>query len=337
MKSFDAAVLLGIPDMPKYLARVEEKLVAVAATDNPALGKPLTRIVHAPSKRLRSMLVIAAATSNGGKVNDSVIAGCAAIELVHLGSLVHDDIMDSAATRWNIPTVNAREGTNTAIVVGDYLFAKAGVAAATINAEAASLISSTIVHLCDGQSREQADRYNQERTIESYLTAISGKTASLISAACQMGGLCSGLDDHHTQALSHYGQAFGVAFQLIDDLLDFLSTEKLMGKPVGTDVREGIYTLPVLLALQTPHRKTIKPLLKPPNCTGSVLVQPLWESGAFEQTIQKVRAYSHQAQQELKPLNLTPGLAQLPKAYVEWALTHLIAEPYSKEVLQFLR
>lgn len=327
MKPFDVAELLGISDMPTHLKKIEAGLAKATATDNPSLQQPILRLVSAGSKRLRSVLVIATADSQNKPIDDTIISGCVAIELVHIGSLVHDDIIDNADTRWGIPTVNNREGANQAILVGDFLFAQAGVVAASINAAAAGLISSTIATLVDGESREVADEFNMERTLESMYAAIHGKTAALVSAACQMGGICAGSGKKELDAYARYGEAFGTAFQLIDDILDFLSSEELMGKPVGNDVKEGVYTLPLLISLQGQNADDVRRILKQNDINHSELSEYIKESGGFSATINETKKYNHDAVDALKYIHGSSALARLPDEYMTWAMSNLVQNP----------
>lgn len=327
MKSLDITNLLNVPEMPELLTQVEQKLVEFTTNANPALQIPITRLIHAKSKRLRSMLVIAVTNSQDKPIDEKVLAGCAAIELTHIASLVHDDIIDEAQTRWGIPTVSSQEGLNHAILVGDYLFARSGVAAATINSEAAHLMSTAMADLIDGESREVAEEYNMSRSVDSLITSLRGKTAALIGASCRMGGLCAGLAEEQLDALTRYGEAFGIAFQLVDDILDLLSTPELMGKPIGNDMKEGVYTLPLITTLGGSRANEARTLLE--NKDYDRLKGLLIEDGSIQKTIAETVRYSEQAVKELEILAGSSSLAALPKAYLEWAFSNLVADEYS--------
>jgi geranylgeranyl pyrophosphate synthase len=326
LKLEDLAKLLKIPELPMYIGRAEKAIEDILTVSNSSLHNPSLRLIKGGGKRLRPFFVIAAAASQGGKVGADVIRCCAAIELVHIGTLVHDDIIDDAEVRWGIPTVNAKEGVSNAILVGDYLLALASVEAATVSKEVAHIIASTIADMCDGQSQETNDNYNVERSIKSYLETIYKKTAALTSAACRIGAICAGLPDQQVEALTNYGKAFGVAFQITDDLLDFLSTTEAMGKPVGNDIKEGVYTLPLLLALKGEDQGEIRswlgkyPSSQPPQ---SKIVEALRQSGALHATLKEIRKYNGIAATSIRELggnNTVEGLAQLPEAYLNWAL-----------------
>ena len=339
MNTSELAELLHLPDLDADLARVEQGLES-ALTDghqNPYLVEPGLRVVRGGGKRLRPVLTIAAAASFGGGFDDDVQAGAVACELVHAGSLVHDDIMDDADERRGTPTVNSVEGDNHAILVGDFLLARAGELAAGVSKEVAGTLASTIAALGDGQSREVVDLYDTERTVESFLTSISGKTAALMRSSARIGALCGRLPEDAVAALSEFGQAFGMAFQIIDDVLDIVSSAELMGKPVGNDIREGVYTLPVLLALRQDGGERIRGLLaaKPADPDAVAEVQR-WvrADGAIDATLDEARRYNEEAAKALEPLPQNPvveGLAGLPEAYLRWALDTKVAHPVSRK------
>ena len=190
-----------------------------------------------------------ATASPSRSVGDDVVLGGVSVELVHLGSLYHDDVMDEAATRRGVESVNARWGNLKAILAGDFLLAKASEIAAGLGTEVAGLLAATIGTLCEGQVRELQRVFDVTRTEEQYLAAIAGKTASLFAAACRIGALVVDLERHEVEALTLYGHRFGMAFQIVDDILDVVATDEQLGKPAGNDLAEGVYTLPVIRAL----------------------------------------------------------------------------------------
>lgn len=298
------------------------------------LSQPLRRIVQARSKRLRPFLILSIAAASSKEVDETVLKAAAAVELIHLGSLVHDDTIDKAASRWNTATISSQEGTDTAIIAGDYLFAQAAKQAAMVSQIVAASTAAALAELCEGQSLELADQYNAARSRESYLRAIHGKTASLFEASCRIGGLCVGLKDPQVQALGRYGAAFGMAFQLLDDTLDFISTDDLSGKPVGTDILQGVYTMPLLLALQKSQDKGhIKDLLHKKDAAGG-LSGILLENGSIQKTLQLVKKYNDEALRaldEFDPAELH-DFRQFPAAYTKWALANLIDEKYRSSI-----
>lgn len=325
---FDLSAVLDIPELPDYLKQVQDKLVAVTKITNPSIQRPVRRVIAAPSKRLRSALVIA---STDGIVTEQVITTCTAIELVHLGSLVHDDIMDNADTRWGVQTIRQKEGVNQALLVGDYLFAKANQVAASVSVELSELIATTIVNLCDGQARELESLYDTGRTLSAYKAAIKGKTASLMSAACRAGALAGGFDATKTHSLGKFGEVFGFSFQMLDDVLDLISAPELLGKSTASDVQEGVYTMPVLLGLRGPHAKQLKAYLADAR---KAPLNPLAYStlhNPIQQTLNEVKNYNHKAQRTLKGVNMQ--LSMLPEIYTNWALSGLVNDKYKSVIV----
>ncbi|HJM00253.1 MAG TPA: polyprenyl synthetase family protein, partial [Acidimicrobiales bacterium] len=234
------------------LGRVEAALREAATTDDDFLTEVASHLIPAGGKRLRPAFVIAAALSldpmgdRSESLTDEMVRGGVAVELVHLGSLYHDDVMDEAETRRGIEAVNHRWGNLTAILAGDFLLAKASELAASLGTEVAELLAATIGHLCEGQVRELQLIYDSSRSEEQYLQAISGKTAELYATSCRIGAIVSGADRSVVDQLTEFGHAYGMAFQVVDDILDLVATDEELGKPSGNDLREGVYTLPVI-------------------------------------------------------------------------------------------
>ncbi|MDQ1437637.1 MAG: hypothetical protein QOK43_1266 [Acidimicrobiaceae bacterium] len=260
------ATLLGVPGLEADLARVEGTLRASVQSGDAFLSEVAGHLVGAGGKRLRPALAVAAAAAGGvDEVTDAVVRGGVSVELVHIGSLYHDDVMDEAATRRGVESVNARWGNLVAILAGDFLLAKASEIAASLGTEVAGLLAATIGRLCEGQVGELRTAFSVERTEAEYLDSISGKTASLTSAACRIGALCAGLDRAVVDGLTSFGLAFGMVFQIRDDVLDVVGTDAQLGKPAGQDLVEGTYSLPVIRALADPvNGPELRPLLGSP-------------------------------------------------------------------------
>jgi heptaprenyl diphosphate synthase len=241
--------LLRLPTLEADLARVEAALRKAVEAGDPFMTTVASHLVPAGGKRLRPALAVCVGSLSSAPVADDVIMGAVAVELVHLGSLYHDDVMDEARTRRNVESVNARWGNLVAILAGDFLLARASEIAASLGTEVAGLLASTIGSLCEGQVRELSQAYDLGRTEEAYLTSISGKTAALMATACRIGGITAGLDRPTIDTVTHYGQRVGMVFQIVDDILDVVATDEELGKPAGNDLVEGVYTLPVIRAL----------------------------------------------------------------------------------------
>lgn len=307
---------------------LEELLVKAVKSQDPFLSQVAVHLIHAGGKRLRPILTIAAATA--GYLSASILSddleplpfisipkeillGGVAVELVHLGSLYHDDVMDEAATRRKVETVNARWGNLVAIVAGDFLLARASGVAADLGAEVSSLLARTIAQLCEGQVIELQDAFNLDRTEASYLQAISGKTASLMATACRIGALLSGVSPEKIQHLTSFGESFGMIFQLRDDILDLIGAEEILGK-TGQDLLEGIYTLPVIHTLSDsvkgPELKSLltgpldEPVLEKARCI-------INESGGIRFALETAKTFSNKAKQSLDAIGDNAGLQSL--------------------------
>jgi heptaprenyl diphosphate synthase len=235
--------------MDEGRVRIEAAMRASVVTSDPYLTEIASHLIVAGGKRLRPVLAIAAGQLDGETASDDVVQGGVACELVHLGSLYHDDVMDEAETRRGVETVNARWGNLQAILAGDFLLSRASEIAASLGTEVAGLLARTIGWLCEGQIEELRHTYDTARPEESYLRSIHGKTASLYGTAARIGGIVAGLDRLRIDALTEYGNAYGMVFQIVDDVLDLTSTDEQLGKPAGHDMEEGVYTLPVLRTL----------------------------------------------------------------------------------------
>jgi heptaprenyl diphosphate synthase len=243
---------VGLIPLAGDVARVEDRLHESVSADDRFLGEVAAHLLRAGGKRLRPMLALCAGYAARGAdapAAPEVVTGAASVELVHLGSLYHDDVIDEAETRRSVPSVNARWSNIVAILAGDFLLAQASSLAASLGADVAGLLASTIGELCRGQVLELQHLFDTGRSEESYLSAIEGKTASLMATSCRIGGMVCGVHADTLDALTQFGHHLGMCFQIVDDVLDVTQTEAELGKPTGNDIHEGVYTLPVLHAL----------------------------------------------------------------------------------------
>ncbi len=238
---------LPVPDTE--MERLERELRNAVLRDDAFLDEISTHLIAAGGKRLRPALTIASAGASGEDASTATLLGGVAVELVHLASLYHDDVMDEATRRRNVVSVNARWGNLLAIVAGDYLLARSAEIAASLGNEIAGLLAATLARLCQGQVADVRSAFAVERSEAEYLEAISNKTAALLATACRIGGLTGGLTPGEVETLTNFGESFGMLFQLRDDVLDIIASEEDLGKPPGQDLAEGVYTLPVLRAL----------------------------------------------------------------------------------------
>ncbi|MBI1377013.1 MAG: polyprenyl synthetase family protein [Frankiales bacterium] len=244
---------------------VEIALRKAVTSDYPFVTETSSHLVNAGGKRFRPLLALVAA-QYGDPDAPGNVPGAVVSELTHLATLYHDDVMDEAPLRRGAPSANARWDNTVAILTGDFLFARAADIAADLGADIVRLQARTFERLCTGQIRETVGPAEGEDAVAHHLDVLAGKTGSLIAAAGRMGAMTSGAPESVAVAISAYGEKFGVAFQLSDDLLDIASESAESGKTPGTDLREGVRTLPVLLALRgtDPEGARLRELLAGP-------------------------------------------------------------------------
>ncbi|HEX2375364.1 MAG TPA: polyprenyl synthetase family protein [Actinomycetota bacterium] len=231
------------------LGRVEEELGQAVATADPFVHEAAGYLVAAGGKRLRPTLVlIAGHTGDPGEAR--LVGAAVAIELTHLSSLYHDDVMDEAELRRGQRSANARYDNKVAVLTGDYLFARASEVTADLGTEATRVLARAIARLTQGQIREVRGPGRGDDPVEHYLAVLADKTGALIAAACRLGGYLAGADPRVVEALTEFGERVGRAFQLGDDLLDITADAGVAGKAPGGDLRAGVRTLPVLYLLR---------------------------------------------------------------------------------------
>ena len=242
-----AAISYG--SVQEDLGLVEAALGSLRDVDFAPLAQMMDVVLSGGGKRLRPALALLA--GKFGRYDLELLVPLAAsIELLHTATLVHDDVIDNAATRRGRPTVNSLFRNTTAIMVGDYMFAHAAdFVARTANVRVIRLFSQTLMAITRGEIRQDMTAFDARQTVDHYLQRISGKTASLFAAACEGGGVVTGAPEGQVQALRDYGHNLGMAFQIVDDILDFMGDEDVMGKPVGSDLMQGTLTLPSLLLM----------------------------------------------------------------------------------------
>jgi heptaprenyl diphosphate synthase len=227
-------------------------LRAVACTADERLVELTLHGLEAGGKRLRPALVVSAAMTVGGDdaVSERVIDAAAAVELLHLASLYHDDVLDSAPMRRSRPSINALWGNHAAVLGGDVLLSHAYCVAAELGAGALHRLSLTLAALCSGQIAESSAQFDAGRDVAHYDASIRGKTAALLATSCWLGATTAGATADAADALASFGLELGIAFQIVDDVLDLYGHGLETGKPAGSDLREGVFTLPVLMTLQ---------------------------------------------------------------------------------------
>jgi heptaprenyl diphosphate synthase len=274
----------------RLFAGIEADLVLVdrafqerTASDLFLLNSAVAHVLSSPGKRLRTALTLLS-----GKLIDyrfdKLLPLSLSLEMVHLATLVHDDIVDKATTRRGIPTVNAEHGDAVAILLGDYLFAKtSGIVAEVEDFRVDRLFAETVARICEGTIIELLSTRRLELSIDDYLERISRKTACLMAACCKGGTIVCGGSDAQIALMQQYGQNLGVAFQIIDDVLDYAGSEATIGKPTGNDLRQGLVTLPLIYALQGEHNGQIEQVR-------GVLERTDSPDGAVDDVVRWVRA-----------------------------------------------
>ena len=316
-----------LPGMAGYRTRVEEALTRVVAAEDELMAQMGGHLITAGGKRARPLFAVASAAalapdaaSVDAAVTDDVILGGVSVELVQVGSLCHDDVIDEAETRRGVDSVNLRWGNLKAILAGDFLLAKASEIAAGLGTEVAGLLAATIGRLCEGEVNELRHAYDPARTIDSDLVAIEGKTAALFATACRVGGIVGDLPREHIEQLTAFGLHYGMAFQIVDDVLDVIATDEQLGKPAGHDIAEGIYNLPVLHALEELGGDLGKLLGGPIDGADLDTARRLVRtSTGVEQSIDLARRYIDDALEVLTPFGGTPSAVAL-----SGAATHLL-------------
>ena len=279
-------------DIRGRLDRVEDELDKAVRADSDLLAATAKYLLAAGGKRFRPMLVLVAGYF-GDPTDPRLIPGAAAIELTHVATLYHDDVMDEAASRHGVTSVNTRWDNTVAILTGDYLFARASEISADLGPDVCRLLARTIAVLCDGQIRDVASAGNVDKIEDDHLEIIRRKTSILIASSCRLGGMLSDAPPEDLETLEAFGASLGLAFQLSDDIMDITSSQLELGKEPGTDLREGVYTIPVLHALRHgDERDELRRILAAGPPDGELLDRALRivrTSGAVEHAQQGVR------------------------------------------------
>jgi len=232
-------------DVQAGLAAVEEGLLEATKSEVPFITEAAQHLVRAGGKRFRPLLVMLAAQF-GDPYTPGVVPSAVVVELTHLATLYHDDVMDEAEVRRGVDSANTRWGNSVAVLTGDFLFARASHILADLGPEAVRVQAEAFERLVTGQILETAGPQDGRDPVDHYLDVLGGKTGSLVAVSCRFGAMMSGADETVVDVLTQYGERLGVAFQLADDVLDIASDSRESGKTPGTDLREGIPTLPVL-------------------------------------------------------------------------------------------
>ncbi|MDU0291276.1 polyprenyl synthetase family protein [Saccharothrix longispora] len=318
-----------MPALAAALPRVEDEIRALATSSSlPVVNTFTGRITAAGGKRLRSVLVLAGSLAVSGAVPDKAVTAAACVELLHAGSLVHDDLMDGASERRGVRTVNADWGTGPAVLVGDFMLARASQAALErISPFAAGRLAQAVADLVEGQVLEVLDLHDPDRDPDAALRSIALKTGALFEVAGVLAAHCADADEATTAALGRYGALFGLLFQILDDLLDLASTSQRLGKPVGNDLRQGVYTFPLLRALDDDRRDLLRRRGRElSDAEITALLADLRRTSMVADTLEHCTSLAARAVRELPG---SPGsealgiLRELPGAYLDWAASQI--------------
>lgn len=280
------------------LARVEARVRRSAQVEFPVLGDILQAIVGAGGKRLRPILLLLSARAYTYDI-EPLIPAAAGVEMLHTASLVHDDTIDMSQLRRGQPTLNSMFDSGTVILIGDYLFAQSAILAAeTMNPRVVAVFAASLADICDGQLREVFTAHRLDQTRDEYERRIYGKTASLFAGAAEMGAIIGGANEDEIQNLRAFGGEVGMAFQIVDDVLDLSSTTDTIGKPANLDLRQGTVTLPTMLLLArldgSPAAREVERVVNGVDVTDAdydAVATLIEESGAIEESVESARAF----------------------------------------------
>lgn len=296
------------------LERVERRMREPVHPEYPQLTAVLQSILDSGGKRLRPALALLAGSFYPTD-SEKLVSLAASIEMLHTATLVHDDLIDGAMLRRGRTTINARWNTGATVLTGDYLFARAAaLATETENVRVIAIFANTLMTICSGELRQIFDRHDLPRidseaawqeALARYDRRIHAKTASLFAAATEAASVLSGAPEEQVNALREYGWLLGTGFQIVDDVLDFEGDQEVLGKPVGSDLREGIVTLPVLYFLREhPDNEQVAAVVRDGSDDALVrrVVTAIRETGALARAMDRARALIVQSQTALAAL-----------------------------------
>jgi heptaprenyl diphosphate synthase len=292
---------------------------------DPVMTESLLHLFTAGGKRFRPLFTVLSAQTGPNPDSEEVTVAGAVVEMIHLATLYHDDVMDEAEVRRGAPSANARWGNNVAILAGDYLLATASRLVSRLGPVAVRIVADTFAQLVTGQMRETRGAPEGADLIEQYLKVVDEKTGCLIGAAGRFGGMFSGADDEQVERLSRLGSIVGTAFQIADDIIDIGSESDESGKVPGTDVREGVRTLPMLYALADsgPDAERLRQLLAGPVSDDAEVAEALTllrESAGMAKAKEVLAQYAAQARHELAQLPDVAGRRAL-EALVDYTVS----------------
>lgn len=292
------------------LQRIEKELHRFVKTDYPILNESAVHLLDAGGKRLRPAFALLAGKFYGYPI-DKLMPVAMALELIHMATLVHDDVVDASTTRRGRPTVKAKWGNIVSVATGDYLLARSLELIAKIDhPEVSRILAEVSVEMSLGEIQQIKASFDVKQNLKQYYYRIKRKTALLIEASCQLGAIVSGAPKRQVWALGAYGHAIGMAFQIVDDVLDVTAEASQLGKPVGGDLQQGIMTLPMILALKnSPQKERLTYLLGKMDKSQVEVeeaIRLIKDSGAIEESMRYVDLYIQKAKRYLEELPNVP-------------------------------
>jgi geranylgeranyl pyrophosphate synthase len=304
-----AAAAAGTPPwLDESMGRVEKVLLETAGSSpHPLVSEPALHLIKAGGKRMRPALVLL--SSHAGRPHERATdLAAAAIELVHIATLYHDDVIDQTETRRGVVTVHNKWGTDVAVLAGDFLFACGSELGAQASGEVPGILARAIAEVCQGQILETGALGDPRRSVSTYVEVIERKTAALFRAACELGTATSGAPPSLRSAVVEYGANLGLAFQIVDDLLDLVGDPSITGKEPGTDLREGVFTAPVLFACEMDPSLATR--LEAGDTDLNLVLQRIVATGALQQANALATMHAERARACLKDIDGTDwGLA----------------------------
>lgn len=286
---------------------IESALHETIQANHPILRKASTELLHAGGKRIRPVFVLL--SGQLGVFDIEKIKNVAvSLELIHMATLVHDDVIDEAELRRGKPTIKYHYGNRVAMYTGDYILARALEEISQIkDVKVHHILSKAIVEVCIGEIEQMKDKFNWDQGLRNYLRRIKRKTALLIATSCHLGAVVSQLSDREAKKMYQYGYNIGMSYQIIDDILDFTSTAKQLGKPAGNDLLQGNITLPILIAMQkSSFRNHVQEIFQNPEKVTKEdmdgIIQELSKNGAIEKAYEFSNLYLQKALHTLDEL-----------------------------------
>ena len=314
-------------DLKKNINLIDDLIYKQLGND--FLSDTLKPLLKAKSKRLRPTLMFLIKKNN--KYLDRLIDAAVAFETLHISSLIHDDIMDEASERRGVKTINKSYGNEQAILAGDYFFTKAYIKLSEVDPMLSKIMMNSFLKMCQGQSLELRDSFNLNRTKKSYLKSIKLKTAELFASSLEVAARINKYNNKEVELFKEFGISFGLMFQIIDDLEDFFSSPKLLSKPIFSDIKEGNYSYPILIALMIDKQKTTK-YIKSKNLNKNEIVNHLIEVGALSLSIKLAYKYMDTSLKILEKLSIKnkniKDFKTFPKDYLIWSINNFFLKKY---------